>query len=188
MPLESGRVPPDAFVASPPPMRFYEYESRASVAKAGIPITQQGCAKTSEEARLIAEEIGGPVVIKSQVLSGGRMKAGGVKFADTPEDAAQHAEHILDLEIGGHMPRGVLVDDRAEVKQEYYAGVVWDGIRKRPVMLFSDMGGIDIEEVAERHPDHVARSHFSTLRPLSDWQAKQLTRGRPAAALSCTRS
>src|SRR5438477_5903586 len=75
------------------PMRFYEYESRAIVAKAGIPITQQGFAKTPEEAERIAAEIGGPVVIKSQVLSGGRMKAGGVKFADTPDEAAQHAEH-----------------------------------------------------------------------------------------------
>jgi succinyl-CoA synthetase beta subunit/citryl-CoA synthetase large subunit len=102
------------------------------------------------------------------------MKAGGVKFADTPEEAGHHAEHILDLEIGGHMPRGVLVDDRAPVKKEYYAGVVWDGIRKLPVTLFSDMGGIDIEEVAEQHPEHLARAHFSTLRPLGDWQAKQL--------------
>jgi succinyl-CoA synthetase beta subunit/citryl-CoA synthetase large subunit len=155
-------------------MRFFEYESRAIVAKAGIPITKQGFAQTPEEAERVAEQIGGPVVVKSQVLSGGRMKAGGVKFADTPEEAARHAEHILDLEIGGHMPRGVLVDDRAAVKHEYYAGIVWDGIRKRPVMLFSDMGGIDIEEVAEQHPDHVARGHFSTLRPFSEWQAKQV--------------
>ena len=92
-------------------MRFFEYESRAIVAKAGIPVTEHGFAKTSDEARRIAEQIGGPVVIKSQVLSGGRMKAGGVKFADTPDEAAHHADHILDLEIGGHMPRGVLVDD-----------------------------------------------------------------------------
>ncbi|HZO78477.1 MAG TPA: ATP-grasp domain-containing protein [Solirubrobacteraceae bacterium] len=155
-------------------MRFFEYESRAIVDKAGIPVTRHGFATTADEARRIAEQIGGPVVVKSQVLSGGRMKAGGVKFADTPEEAARHAEHILDLEIGGHMPRGVLVDDRAPVKREYYAGVVWDGIRKLPVMLFSDMGGIDIEEVAERHPEHLARAHFSTLRPLGDWQAKQL--------------
>jgi succinyl-CoA synthetase beta subunit/citryl-CoA synthetase large subunit len=102
------------------------------------------------------------------------MKAGGIKFADTPEDAAREAEHVLDLEIGGHVPRGVLVDSRAAVKHEYYAGVVWDGIRKLPVMLFSDMGGIDIEEVAEELPDHVARAHFSTLLRFSDWQAKQL--------------
>src|SRR5450755_3057736 len=155
-------------------MRFFEYESRAIVAKAGIPVTKHGFATTADEAKAIAAEIGGPVVIKSQVLTGGRMKAGGVQFADTPEEAATHAEHVLALEINGHMPRGVLVDSKAAVEHEYYAGVVWDGIRKRPVMLFSDMGGIDIEEVAEQHPDHVARGHFSTLRQFSDWQAKQL--------------
>ncbi len=157
-----------------PSMRFFEYESRAIVDKAGIPVTRHGFAKTADEARGIAEQIAGPVVVKSQVLTGGRMKAGGVQFAHTPDQAARHAEHILDLEIGGHTPRGVLIDSRAAVKHEYYAGVVWDGIQKRPVMLFSDMGGIDIEEVAERHPDHVARGHFSSLRPFSDWQAKQV--------------
>ncbi|HEY1522983.1 MAG TPA: ATP-grasp domain-containing protein [Solirubrobacteraceae bacterium] len=155
-------------------MRFFEYESRTIVAKAGIPVTKFGFAKTPEEAEQIARDIGAPVVIKSQVLSGGRMKAGGVQFADTPEEAEGHARTVLELEIGGHMPRGVLVDSRAEVKHEYYAGVVWDGIRKQPVMLFSDMGGIDIEEVAEQHPDHVSRMHFSTLTPFPDWKAKQL--------------
>jgi succinyl-CoA synthetase beta subunit len=155
-------------------MRFFEYESRAIVARAGIPVTQHGFAKTAGEARRIAEEIGEPVVIKSQVLSGGRMKAGGVQFADTPEEAERLAEHVLGLEINGHMPRGVLVDTRASVAHEYYAGVVWDGTRKRPVMLFSDLGGIDIEQVAEEHPDHVARAHFSTRTPFEDWQAKQL--------------
>src|SRR5829696_5549806 len=142
-------------------MRFFEYGSRQIVAKAGIPVSEHGFATTPEEARRIAEEVAGPVVIKSQVLTGGRMKAGGVKFADTPEEAAAHAEFILGLEINGHMPRGVLVDARVQVKQEYYAGVVWDGIRKQPVMLFSDMGGIDIEEVAEPHPDRVGRGPFS---------------------------
>ena len=76
-------------------------------------------------------------MIKSQVLTGGRMKAGGVKFADAPTRPPSTPRTILQLEIGGHMPRGVLVDPKAEVKQEYYAGVVWDGIRKQPVMLFS---------------------------------------------------
>jgi len=155
-------------------MRFFEYESREIVKRAGIPVTKFGFAKMPEEARAIAEDIDGPVVIKSQVLTGGRMKAGGVQFADTPEEAERHARHVLQLEINGHMPRGVLVDSKAEVKQEYYAGVVWDGTRKQPVMLFSDMGGIDIEEVAETHPDHVGRGHFSNLLPFSDFQAKQV--------------
>src|SRR5436305_15257207 len=118
-------------------MRFFEYESRAIVAKAGIPVTRHGFAKTAAEARAIAADIGAPVVIKSQVLSGGRMKAGGVKFADTPEEAEGHAEAILQLEIGGHMPRGVLVDSRAAVKHEYYAGGGWAGVRTRPVMVFA---------------------------------------------------
>ena len=155
-------------------MRFYEYESRAIVAKAGIPTSAHGFAASAAEARVIAQDIAAPVVIKSQVLTGGRMKAGGVKFADDADQAEALAAEVLELEINGHMPRGVLVDSRVEVAQEYYAGVVWDGLRKQPVMLFSDMGGIDIEEVAETHPDHVGRAHFSTLLPLSDFRAKQV--------------
>jgi succinyl-CoA synthetase beta subunit len=155
-------------------MRFYEYEAREVVKRAGIPVTDYGFTREPAEAAEIAARIGGPVVIKSQVLTGGRMKAGGIQFADTPAEAEGHARDVLDLEINGHMPRGVLVDPRASVVQEYYAGVVWDGIRKRPVMLFSDMGGIDIEEVAETHPDHVGRGHFSTILPLSDFRAKEV--------------
>src|SRR5690606_30737051 len=157
-----------------PTMRFYEYESRRIVERAGIPVTQYGFCKTPEEALKTAEQIGGPTVIKSQVLTGGRMKAGGVKFADTPEEAAEHAAAILELEINGHMPVGVLVDPKAEVEQEYYAAVLWDGRAKRPMMLFSDMGGIDIEQVAEEHPDHVGRGHLSNLLPISDFEAKQV--------------
>jgi succinyl-CoA synthetase beta subunit len=155
-------------------MRFFEYESRRLVELAGIPVTKYGFCRTPDEARRSAEEIGGPVVVKSQVLTGGRMKAGGVKFADSPDEAERHAAEILELEINGQMPRGVLVDPKADVKQEYYAGVVWDGTRKRPLMLFSDMGGIDIEEVAEQHPDHVGRGHVSNLMPVSDFEAKQV--------------
>jgi succinyl-CoA synthetase beta subunit len=155
-------------------MRFFEYESRRIVEQAGIPVTRYGFCTSADEARAAAEEIGGPVVIKSQVLTGGRMKAGGVKFADDPGEAADHAAAILQLEINGHMPRGVLVDPKAEVAQEYYAGVIWDGTGKRPMMLFSDMGGIDIEEVAEKHPDHVGRGHLSNLLPVSDFHAKRV--------------
>jgi succinyl-CoA synthetase beta subunit len=155
-------------------MRFFEYESREIVKRAGIPTTDFGFATTPEEARTVAERIAGPVVIKSQVLTGGRMKAGGVQFADTPDEAERHARDVLALEINGHVPRGVLVDSKAQVAQEYYAGVVWDGIRKQPVMLFSDMGGIDIEEVAEQHPDHVGRGHFSNLIEVSEFQAKEV--------------
>jgi succinyl-CoA synthetase beta subunit len=155
-------------------MRFYEYESRRIVESAGIPVTEYGFCRTADEAREAAERIGGSTVIKSQVLTGGRMKAGGVKFADNPDEAASHAEEILKLEISGHMPVGVLVDPKAEVEQEYYAAVLWDGRAKRPMMLFSDMGGIDIEEVAEKHPDHVGRGHLSNLHPIPDFRAKEV--------------
>jgi succinyl-CoA synthetase beta subunit/citryl-CoA synthetase large subunit len=155
-------------------MRFYEYESRRIVERAGIPVTDYGFCTTADEARAAAERIDGPTVVKSQVLTGGRMKAGGVKFADSPDEAAEHAAAILELEIGGHMPVGVLVDPKAKVAQEYYAAVLWDGRAKRPMMLFSDMGGIDIEQVAEEHPDHVGRGHLSNLHPISDFEAKQV--------------
>jgi len=141
-------------------MRFFEYEAREVIKRAGIPVTDYGFTTDPAEARAIAQRIGGPTVIKSQVLTGGRMKAGGVKFADTPEEAEQHARDILALEINGHMPRGVLVDPKAEVEQEYYAGVVWDGI--------------DIEQVAEEQPDKVGRRHFSNILPFSEFQAKEV--------------
>ena len=155
-------------------MRFYEHESRRIVERAGIPVSAHGFATTAAQARRIAEEIGGPTVIKSQVLTGGRMKAGGVRFADTPEQAEAHAAAILRLEINGLAPRGVLVDSRVSVRQEYYVGVTWDGTRKRPVAIFSDMGGIDVEELAETHPHRVGRAHFSTLRPFGEYEARQL--------------
>jgi succinyl-CoA synthetase beta subunit len=155
-------------------MRFFEYEARALIRRAGIPVTDYGFTTDAAEAGAIARRIGGPTVIKSQVLSGGRMKAGGVKFADTPEQAEAYAQEILALEIGGHMPRGVLVDPRAHVEQEYYAGVVWDGIRKQPVMIFSPVGGIDIELLAEEQPEAVGRRHFSNILPFADFQAKEV--------------
>src|SRR6059058_4067595 len=155
-------------------MRFFEYEAREIVKRAGIPVTDYGFTKDSQEAKRIAERIGGPVVLKSQVLTGGRMKAGGVKFADTPEEAEGHARDILQLEIGGHMPRGVLVGDKAPIAKEYYAGVIYDGVRKLPTYVFSDMGGIDIEEVAETHPDRIGRGHFSTILPHMDFRAKDV--------------
>jgi succinyl-CoA synthetase beta subunit len=168
-------------------MRFFEYEAREIVKRAGIPVTDFGFATDPAQARAIAQRIGGPVVIKSQVLSGGRMKAGGVRFAETPDEAQAHAREILDLEIGGHMPRGVLVDPKAEVAQEYYAGVTWDGARKRPVLIFSPVGGIDIEQVAREQPGKVARRHVSNILPLSDFHAKEAIAGTGVTGAELTR-
>src|SRR5437660_10043915 len=125
-------------------MRFYEYEAKALFARHGAPLPRGRVAHDAAEAGAVAAEIGGPVVLKSQVLTGGRMKAGGVKFADTPAEAEIAAREILALTIKGQEPRGVLVEQRAPVAHEYFAAVTWDGRRKLPVVVFSDMGGIDI--------------------------------------------
>src|SRR2546430_7844618 len=154
-------------------MRFYEYEAKALFARHGAPLLRGRLAHSAAEAKAVAAEIGGPVVLKSQVLTGGRMKAGGVKFADTADQAESAAQAILALEIKGQKPRGVLVEQRAGVAQEYFAAVTWDGRRELPVHVCSDMGGIDIEEEAEPHPEHVAKVHLSTLLPFSPFKAKE---------------
>jgi succinyl-CoA synthetase beta subunit/citryl-CoA synthetase large subunit len=132
-------------------MRFYEYESKALFESAGLPVGQRRVVHSPDEARAATREIGPPVVLKSQVLSGGRMKAGAVRFADSEDEAAACCP----------------------VAHEYFVSVTWDGRRKLPVVLFSDMGGIDIEEVAETHPEHVSKTHFSTILPLSPRNAKE---------------
>ncbi len=155
-------------------MRFYEFEAKRLLAKQRVPAPEGGVADTPEDAERIAAGLDGPVVLKAQVLAGGRMKAGGVRFAETPAQARQAADEILALEIRGQLPRGVLVEAKAPVRQEYYLGVTYDALEKLPLAIFSDMGGIDIEEVAERHPEHVARACFSSLLPLSDFRMKEL--------------
>ena len=155
-------------------MRFFEYEAREIVKRAGIPVTDYGFTTDPAEAAQIAERIGGP---DGDQVAGAHRRAHEGRRRQVrrhAREAESYAKDILALEINGHMPRGVLVDPKAEVAQEYYAGVVWDGTAKKPLMLFSDMGGIDIEQVAEEHPDHVGRGHFSTLEPFSDFQAKQV--------------
>jgi succinyl-CoA synthetase beta subunit len=154
-------------------MRFYEYESKALFAMRGLPLAKSRVATSAAEARAAAAAIGTPVVLKSQVLSGGRMKAGAVKFADTPEQAAAHFDAILPIVVSGQRARSVLVEEKSPIAQEYFVSVTWDGRAKKPVVLFSDMGGIDIEEVAEKHPDHVSKTHFSTILPLSPRIAKE---------------
>jgi succinyl-CoA synthetase beta subunit/citryl-CoA synthetase large subunit len=154
-------------------MRFYEYESKALFRKRGLPLGKSRVASSAEEARAAAAELGGPVVVKSQVLSGGRMKAGAVQFADTPEEAAKKFAQVLPIVVKGERARCVLIEEKSSVAKEYFASVTWDGRKKLPVLLFSDLGGIDIEEVAESHPDHLSRTHFSTILPLTERIAKE---------------
>jgi succinyl-CoA synthetase beta subunit/citryl-CoA synthetase large subunit len=154
-------------------MRFYEYESKALFERHGLPLGPRHVVNSADEARSAAAEIAGPVVLKSQVLSGGRMKAGAVKFADTPDEAAAHYEAILPIEVQGETARSVLVESKSPIAQEYYLAVTWDGRAKKPVVIFSDMGGIDIEEVAEQHPSHVSKTHVSTILPTTPRIAKE---------------
>jgi succinyl-CoA synthetase beta subunit/citryl-CoA synthetase large subunit len=158
-------------------MRFYEHEAKQILAKYSVALPKRRFATSADDAASAAAELGGPVVIKSQVLSGGRMKAGGVKFAETPDETRTLAAEILALEINGLQPVGVLVEEKRSVEQEYYAAVTYDGRAKRPLIIFSDMGGIDIEEVAEQYPDHLTRTHFSASRPFSDFVAKVAVAG-----------
>jgi succinyl-CoA synthetase beta subunit len=154
-------------------LRFYEYEAKALFRRHGLPLGESRVVESADAARKAFDEIGGPVVLKGQVLSGGRMKAGAVKFADTAQEAGDCFEAILPVEVKGQKSRSVMVEQKSSVAQEYFAAVTWDGRRKQPVLVFSDMGGIDIEEVAETHPDHVSKTHFSSILPLSPRIAKE---------------
>jgi succinyl-CoA synthetase beta subunit/citryl-CoA synthetase large subunit len=138
-----------------------------------MPLGDAEVVTTAEAARAAFEEIGGPVVLKSQVLSGGRMKAGAVKFAETADEAAAHFDAILPIVVKGEKARSILIEAKSPVAQEYFVAITWDGRAKRPVLVFSDMGGIDIEEVAEKHPDHVSKTHFSSILPLTPRIAKE---------------
>jgi len=168
-------------------MRFYEYESKALFARHGLPLSKSGLAHSREDARRIAIQIAGTTVLKSQVLSGGRMKAGAVRFASTPDEAAAHYDAIVPIVVNGQRCRAVLVEEKSAVEQEYYAGVTWDGRRKLPVVIFSDMGGIDIEQVAEKHPEHVSKTHVSTLLPLLPHVAKEAVAKAGVAGAELTR-
>jgi succinyl-CoA synthetase beta subunit/citryl-CoA synthetase large subunit len=154
-------------------MRFYEYESKALFKKRGLPLGRSQVVRSAAEASAAAKLIAGPVVVKSQVLSGGRMKAGAVQFADTAEQAAARYEQVLPIVVKGERARCVLVEEKSPVAKEFFASVTWDGRAKRPVLLFSDMGGIDIEEVAEKHPEHLSRTHFSSILPITERIAKE---------------
>ncbi len=154
-------------------MRFYEYESKALFARHGLPLGERRVVGSSDEARAAARELGCPVVLKSQVLSGGRMKAGAVRFAESADEAAACFEAILPIPVRGETARSVLVERKHPIAQEYYAGVTWDGRAKLPVVIFSDMGGIDVEEVARTHPEHVSKTHVSTILPVTQRLAKE---------------
>jgi len=154
-------------------VRFYEFEAKAFLARQGIAVPAGRLARTPGEAADAASSMGFPAALKSQVLSGGRMKAGAIRFAESVAEAREAAEAILGLEVRGRQPVGVLVEPRAAVAQEYYLGVTYDTLAKLPVAILSDRGGIDIEEVAEKEPEHISRRTFSSLLPLTEFPFKE---------------
>ncbi len=155
-------------------MKLHEYQSKQLFAQHGVPIPRGEVAETPTQARMIAEEFGGAVVVKSQVLVGGRGKAGGIRLAKSPKEAEKHAEAILKLEIKGLPVRIVLVDEAAEIETEIYLGVTNDRAAGSPVMIASAEGGVEIEEVARTHPDKIARAWVDPLIGLRDYQARNL--------------
>jgi succinyl-CoA synthetase beta subunit len=154
-------------------VRFFEHESKALLAREGIAVPVGRLAHSAAEAAAAAGAIGLPVAVKGQALSGGRMKAGAVRFAETEEEAHSAAEAILGLEMAGRKTQDLLVEARVAVAREYYLGVTYDALAKRPLAIVSDRGGIDVEEVAAREPEHVVRRPFSALLPLSSFAFRE---------------
>jgi succinyl-CoA synthetase beta subunit len=158
-------------------MKLHEYQSKLIFSKYGIPIPKGRVAATAEAARQIAQELGGRAVIKAQVLVGGRGKAGGIKVAKDPNEAEQLATQILSMEIKGLPVRKVLVDEAASIETEIYLGITNDRAARKPVMMASAAGGVDIEEVARETPEKIIKVHIDPLLGLRDYQARDIAAG-----------
>jgi len=156
---------------------LYEYQGKELFKRFGIPVSDGRLATTPEEARAAATELGGQVVVKAQVLTGGRGKAGGVKLADDPTDAAQKARDILGLDIRGHVVHKVWVESASEIAKEYYLSVTFDRGTKKPLFMLTKEGGVEIEQVAEENPDALARLHVDALEGFHPYQARRLIYG-----------
>jgi len=158
-------------------MKLHEYQSKQIFSRYNIPIPKGRVATTADEARSIANELGGRVVIKSQVLVGGRGKAGGIRLAKDPREAEDVAAQILAMEIKGLPVRKVLVDEAAIISKEIYLGITNDRAARKPVMMASSAGGVEIEEVARTTPEKIIKSHIDPLLGLKDYQARNIAIG-----------
>jgi succinyl-CoA synthetase beta subunit len=156
---------------------LYEYQGKELFRRFGIPTSDGGLASTPEEARGAAEEIGGQVVVKAQVLTGGRGKAGGVKLAEDPADAEEKARAILGLDINGHVVRRLWVERASEIAKEYYLSVTFDRGEKQPLLMLTKEGGVEIEQVAAETPEKLARLHVDPLEGYQPYQARRLIYG-----------
>jgi succinyl-CoA synthetase beta subunit len=155
-------------------MKIHEYQAKEIFKKFGIPIQPGEMVATPEEARSIAERIGKPVMVKAQVLVGGRGKAGGIKYAENPDQAYEHAQSILGMEIKGIPVKKVLVTEAADIASEAYIGVIVDRKSKRPVIMVSAAGGVDIEEVAKKTPEKIFKLEVDPIMGLNTFQAREL--------------
>jgi succinyl-CoA synthetase beta subunit len=160
---------------------LYEYQGKELFRRYGIPVSDGRLATSPEDARNAAEELGGPVVVKAQVLTGGRGKAGGIKLADGPEEAEARAREILGLDIRGHVVRRLWIERASDIAREYYLSVTFDRGEKQPLFMFTTEGGVEIEEVAARSPDALVRLHVDPLEGFQPWQARRLVYGARVA-------
>jgi succinyl-CoA synthetase beta subunit len=156
---------------------LYEYQGKQLFARFGIPVSKGRLAMAPEEARAATEEIGGPVVVKAQVLTGGRGKAGGVKLAKDPAEAEAKARDILGLDINGHVVRKVWIEQASDIAKEYYLSITFDRGTKQPLFMLTTEGGVEIEQVARENPDALARLHVDPLEGFQPYQARRLIYG-----------
>jgi len=158
-------------------MKLHEYQSKKIFDRYDVPIPKGRVANIASEAKQIAEELGGRVVIKSQVLVGGRGKAGGIRLANDPNEAKELATEILGMEIKGLPVRKILVDEIVNIDQEIYLGIINDRNCRMPVVIASAAGGVDIEEVAEISPEKIYKLAIDPLLGLQDFQIRDIALG-----------
>lgn len=154
-------------------MNFEEHAAKPLLKAAGIAVPEGKLAETADEAASAQADLG-PAVVKAQVPTGKRGKAGGIKSADNPDEARAAAEAILGMEIAGHRVEGVLVEARSEIAREFYAAVMNDPASKGPLVMFSTEGGVDIEEVAEKNPDAIAQTKVDIRQGFATGDAKAM--------------
>ncbi len=155
-------------------MDLYEYQGKELFRRFGIPVSDGRLARSPEEAHAAAEELGGAVVVKAQVLTGGRGKAGGIRLADSPSEAEARARDILGMDIRGHVVRRLWIERASEIAKEYYLSITFDRGEKKPLFMLTTQGGVDIEEVAERTPEALAKLHVDPLVGFQPYQARWL--------------
>src|SRR6266511_2194271 len=156
---------------------LYEYHGKELFRRFGIPVSEGRLATSPDEARHAADELGGQVVVKAQVLTGGRGKAGGVKLAEDGADAEAKSRDILGLDIRGHVVRKLWIEQASEIAKEYYLSITFDRGEKKPLFMLTTEGGIEIEQVAEENPDALARLHVEPLEGFQPYQARRLIYG-----------